>query len=181
MTPESSRPFTDREEQAWAGFLAVHSLVIRELDALLGAEHGMPLVEYEVLLKLAIGGGRMRMSELADVAFLSRSGLTRIVDELESLGQVTRERDELDGRAFVATLTPLGRRRFASARRSHRAHVRELFLGHLADDQHGALAASWRQILDGIDARTTRRPRRRLSGRPGVSATEPGRSPAARD
>ncbi|MEO8967908.1 MAG: MarR family winged helix-turn-helix transcriptional regulator [Solirubrobacteraceae bacterium] len=165
MTPSGSRPFTDEEENAWAGFLAVHSLVIRELDALLGAEHGMPLVEYEVLLKLAIGGSQMRMSELADVAFLSRSGLTRIVDELESLGHVRRERDEQDGRALVATLTPLGRRRLASARRSHRAHVRELFLGHLTDDQRGALAASWRQILDGIDANTGRRPRRRLVGR----------------
>ncbi len=170
MTPSDSRPFTADEENAWAGFLAVHSLVIRELDALLGAEHGMPLVEYEVLLKLAIGGGQMRMSELADVAFLSRSGLTRIVDELESLGHVTRERDEQDGRALVATLTPLGRRRLGSARRSHRAHVRELFLGHLDEAQRHALGASWQQILDGIESDIGRRPRRRLAGRPDASS-----------
>jgi DNA-binding MarR family transcriptional regulator len=87
----SGQSFSSVEEGAWAGLLAVHSRITRELDALLGAEHGMPLVEYEVLLKLAIGGGRMRMSELAEVAFLSRSGLTRIVDELEALGHLRRE------------------------------------------------------------------------------------------
>lgn len=171
MAASSSRQFTDEEETAWTGFLAVHSVVTRELDALLGAEHGMPLVEYEVLLKLAIGGGSMRMSELAGVAFLSRSGLTRIVDELESLGHVSRERDKLDGRALMATLTPLGRRRLTSARRSHRAHVRQLFLGRLSDDQRGALATSWRKILDGIDAGTARRPQRRLSARSPVPLT----------
>jgi len=56
-----------------------------ELDDLLVTAHGMPLVEYEVLLKLSIAGGRMRMFELANAALLSRSGLTRIVEELEAL------------------------------------------------------------------------------------------------
>ncbi len=160
---------SDEEERAWAGFLAVHARVTRELDALLGAEHGMPLVEYEVLLKLATNGGRMRMSQLADVAFLSRSGLTRIVDELEALGHVRREPDEHDGRSFLATLTPLGRRRFAAARRSHRAHIRQLFLDHLTDAQRSVFAESWEQILDAVDSDTGRRPRRRLAGRGGPS------------
>jgi DNA-binding MarR family transcriptional regulator len=164
MVEIGSGPFTEAEERAWAGFLAVHAMVTRELDARLGTEHAMPLVEYEVLLKLALGGGRMRMSELADVAFLSRSGLTRIVDELESLGHVIREPDEHDGRALLATLTPLGRRRLASARRSHRKHVRRLFLGRLTDAQRNTLAASWKQIVTGMEAATGRRPRRRLSG-----------------
>ncbi len=67
-----------------------YARVTRELDSLLVAAHGMPLVECEVLLKLSIAGGRMRMSELADAALLSRSGLTRIVDELQSLGLCLR-------------------------------------------------------------------------------------------
>ena len=165
MANSGARPLTDEEERAWAGFLAVHARVTRELDALLGAEHGMPLVEYEVLLKLANGGGRMRMSQLADVAFLSRSGLTRIVDELEAVGHVRREPDEQDGRSLLATLTPLGRRRFAAARRSHRAHIRQLFLDQLTDEQRAALAASWTQILDVADSDTGRRPRRRAAKR----------------
>ena len=165
MADASTGRLTDEEQRAWAGFLAVHARVTRELDALLGAEHGMPLVEYEVLLKLTLGGGRMRMSQLAEVAFLSRSGLTRIVDELEALGHVRREPDEHDGRSLLATLTPLGRRRFASARRSHRAHIRQLFLDHVTDEQRAVLAASWDQILDVVDSDTGRRSRRRVAPR----------------
>ena len=86
----------------------------------------MPLVEFEVLLKLWLAGGRLRMSELADVALLSRSGLTRIVDELEGLELVTREPDEQDGRVLLATITPLGRRRLRAARKPPRQRSRAL-------------------------------------------------------
>lgn len=171
MAAEDTSAFSAEEQGAWAGFLAVHSLVTRELDAMLGAEHGMPLVEYEVLLKLAHGGGRMRMSELADVAFLSRSGLTRIVDELEGMGDVRREPDDSDGRALVATLTPEGRRKLEAARRSHRAHVRELFLAHLPVDQQAAMAEAWVRVLARADSDGARRPRRRIAGRRGPASS----------
>jgi DNA-binding MarR family transcriptional regulator len=174
MAPAAARRFTDAERDAWSGFLAVHARVTRELDALLGAEHGMPLVEFEVLLKLSIAGGRMRMSELAEVAFLSRSGLTRIVDELEALGLVSREPDERDGRVLVATLTPLGRRRFAAARRTHLANVRELFFRYLTAEQQSVLAVCWEQILDGPEGDLRAKPRRRRrSG--GASSARPAR------
>jgi DNA-binding MarR family transcriptional regulator len=144
--------FSDQERAAWFGFLTVHSLVTRELDAFLGAAHGMPLVEFEVLLKLWLGGGRLRMSELADVALLSRSGLTRIVDELEGLGLVTREPDEHDGRVLLATITPLGRRRLRAARKTHLGNVHSLFLDRLTAAQQRCLADSWQAILSGLES-----------------------------
>jgi MarR family len=79
---------------------------------------------------------------------LSRSGLTRIVDELEALELVRREPDENDGRVLVATLTPLGRRQFAAARRTHLANVRKLFLGPLTAEQRRGLGASWQAMLE---------------------------------
>jgi DNA-binding MarR family transcriptional regulator len=157
---DQAKTFTDEERDAWFGFLTVHSLIARELDARLGAGHGMPLVEYEVLLKLSLAGGRLRMSELADAALLSRSGLTRIVDELEALELVRREPDENDGRVLVATLTPLGRRQFAAARRTHLANVRKLFLGPLTAEQRRGLGASWQAILEGLGPDAGRRSRR---------------------
>lgn len=173
MPGAPAHAFADQEPDAWFGFLTVHSLITRELDALLVASHEMPLVEYEVLLKLSLAGGRLRMSELADVALLSRSGLTRIVDELEALELVRREPDESDGRVLVATLTGLGRRRFAAARRSHVANVRRLFLGPLTAEQRRVLGASWQAIVEGLgpDAgRRSGRARRRAAGRPRVAA-----------
>ena len=179
MVPRAQSGFTDVETAAWSGLLAVHSVVTRELDALMGAEHGLALVEYEVLLKLAVNGGGMRMSDLADVAFLSRSGLTRVVDELESLELVRREPDEGDGRVLVATLTPIGRRRFAAARRSHRANVRQLFFRYLTDEQQSVLADGWERILTGLEQDLTpARPSRRMGPARGRSArqTRPIRS-----
>lgn len=173
MPPRAQNGFTDVETAAWSGFLAVHSVVTRELDALMGAEHGLALVEYEVLLKLAVNGGGMRMSDLADVAFLSRSGLTRIVDELESLELVRREPDEEDGRVLVARLTPLGRRRFAAARRTHRANVRQLFFRYLTEEQQGVFADGWERILSGLEQDLTpARPRRRVGPVRGRSARQ---------
>lgn len=165
--PPASDSFTDEQRLAWFGFLTAHSVLTRELDALLGAAHGMPLVEFEVLLKLWLAGGRLRMSELADAALLSRSGLTRIVDELEALGLVSREPDEHDGRVLLATITPLGRRRLRTARKSHLAHVHRLFLDRLTLAQQRALAESWEAILGAIDPEA---PRRRRAGS-GVGAT----------
>jgi DNA-binding MarR family transcriptional regulator len=167
MMAATSDSFTDEQRAAWFGFLTAHSVLTRELDALLGAAHGMALVEFEVLLKLWLAGGRLRMSELADAALVSRSGLTRIVDELERLGLVSREPDEHDGRVLLATITPLGRRRLRTARKSHLAHVHRLFLDRLTATQQHALAESWEAILGGLDADV---PRRRRAGR-GAAAT----------
>lgn len=159
----ASDTFSDEQRGAWFGFLTAHSVLTRELDALLGAAHGMPLVEFEVLLKLWLAGGRLRMSELAEVALLSRSGLTRIVDELEGLGLVSREPDEHDGRVLLATITPLGRRRLRAARKTHLANVHRFFLDPLTAGQQRALAESWEAILGPLAANESGRVRIRRS------------------
>ncbi len=165
MAARSATGFSDDETAAWFGFLSVHSLITRELDARLISAHGIALVEYEVLLKLSIAHGRLRMSELADVALLSRSGLTRVVDELESLGLVRRERDEHDGRVLLATITAEGRRRFAAARRTHRTNVRALFLDRLGRDGVRAMGDGWQSVLAGLGDGPPRRQRRSALGR----------------
>jgi DNA-binding MarR family transcriptional regulator len=159
---------------AWVGMLRVHSMVVRRLDAKLAGSHGMTLNEFEVLLKLHLAGGSLRMSRLAEAALLSRSGLTRIVDELEAQGLVRRETDEDDGRVWLATLTRRGATRFAAARDAHIANVHELFLDPLTAAQRKALAQSWETIEAAMPAdpeqlpparanRSRRRPARRVS------------------
>jgi len=138
----------------WGGFLEIHTRLMRVLDADLVATHGMALVEYEVLFKLSRAGGALRMSDLARVAMLSRSGLTRIVGVLEAQRLVRRVAEPSDGRVLIATLTPAGRARLAAARQTHSANVRRLFLAPLDDDQKAAIATGWQRIgaaLDGED------------------------------
>lgn len=139
---------------AWRGFVTTHTRLIRRLDAELTAAHGMALVEYEVLFTLFLGGGRLRMAQLAERASLSRSGLSRVVDVLEHQRLIRRKPDADDGRAVVATLTTLGTQRLQVARRTHSGNVRRLVLDPLSSEQKAALAAVWASIDHELDGST---------------------------
>ena len=127
--------------------LRAHAELVRELDAELARAHDMPLSSYEVLLFLNDSDqGRMRMSELAESALLSRSGLTRLVDRLERQGLLRRERCESDARGWFAEITPAGRRAFAAARKTHLAGVRRLFLERFSRDELRTLGGLWTKL-----------------------------------
>jgi DNA-binding MarR family transcriptional regulator len=127
--------------------LRAHAALVRELDAELAREHDMPLSSYEVLLFLNDSDdGRMRMSELADSALLSRSGLTRLVDRLERQGLLKRERCESDARGWFAEITPEGRRAFGEARKTHLDGVRRVFLDHFSRDELRTLGGLWQKL-----------------------------------
>jgi len=138
----------DEEElAAWRGMLRAHAELVRELDAELAREHDMPLSSYEVLLFLNDSeDGRMRMSELADSALLSRSGLTRLVDRLERQGLLKRERCESDARGWFAEITPEGRRVFGAARKTHLDGVRRAFLSHFSRDELRTFGGLWQKL-----------------------------------
>lgn len=145
--PVSTEPLTDLELDAWRGMLAVHSATLASLDAELEREHGLPLTSYEVLLHLADAeGGSLRMGELAERLFLSRSGLTRLIDRLVKAGLVERAVCESDRRGFYATLTPEGKRVFAEAQPTHLRGIREHFLSKLGNTEQRALAAAWVEL-----------------------------------
>jgi DNA-binding MarR family transcriptional regulator len=71
-------------------------------------ESSVPEAWFEVLLRLARSGGRLRMAELAAQVRLSTSGLTRLVDRVEAAGLVAREACPTDRRGANAVLTPAG-------------------------------------------------------------------------
>jgi len=122
---------------------------MRRLDAELVAEHGLPLVHYDVLVQLAEAGGARRMSDLANAVLLSRSGLTRLVDQLERQGLVSRRRSAADARGIEAVLTGAGRDRLRAAAPTHLRGVRRLFLDPLGPEGQASLAGAW----GAIDAR----------------------------
>lgn len=127
--------------------LRVHSALTRALDAQLLAEHELTLSAYEVLLHLADApGGRLRMSELAESALLSRSGLTRLVDRLAKHGLLRRQPCGDDGRGWFALITVSGRELFQAARRTHLEGVRRDFLDHFSRAELRALGGMWGRL-----------------------------------
>lgn len=138
---------TDGEQLVWGGFLRTHAHLIRELDDELRAGHDLPLSSYDVLTQLGSGPDEgMRMSELADAVLLSRSGLTRLVDRLARDGLIERRECPSDARGLLAVLTPKGRETLETARVTHHAGIRRLFLDRLDDDDRAALAAAWERL-----------------------------------
>jgi len=147
MSTKPKRTFSPRELNAWRGLLATQSALIAQLDEELEREHGLPLTSYEVLLHLTEEPGHsLRMGELAERLFLSRSGLTRLIDRLTKAGLVEREVCESDRRGYYATLTAEGERRFTEARPTHLRGVREHFLSKLDDEDLDALGRAWERV-----------------------------------
>jgi len=140
---------SELELGAWRGMLRVHATLVRELDAELERTHRLSLSAYEVLLLLhEAPKRRLRMSELAESALLSLSGMTRLVDRLVRAGLVERERCADDGRVTYATPTREGSRVFRAARVTHLSGVRTRFLSRYSTLEVEALGTAWRR-LDG--------------------------------
>src|SRR4051794_39799539 len=105
---------------AWVGFLRAHHTLVAELDDELRREHGLPLTSFDVLAQLDNAPEhQLRMSELADAVLLSRSGLTRLVERLESKGLIERRECTEDARGAFAVLTAEGEAGLGNARTTH--------------------------------------------------------------
>lgn len=90
----------------------------------------------------------MRMSELAGSVLLSRSGVTRLVDNLVAEGLIERQRFEGDARGSEAVLTEKGRQRLEDISRVHFEGVKDFFTGRLNDAELDALADVLGQLVD---------------------------------
>lgn len=147
------KPLSRLELTAWRGFLQAHAGLVRELDAELEREHGLPLTSYDVLVVLeGAPGHRLRMSDLAASVLLSLSGVTRLVDRLERQGLVRRERCEDDRRGFWCELTAQGVERLQTARPTHHAGVRARFLEGFTEAELHTLAGLWKRVAPGARA-----------------------------
>lgn len=132
---------------AWRGLLHAHATLVRELDAELESANGLSLRAYEVLLLLhGADHGRLRMSELAESALLSLSGMTRLVDRLVRAGLVERERCTEDKRVTYARPTKAGSALFGAARTTHLRGIRRRYLSHFDEDDLRRLDAYWRRL-----------------------------------
>jgi DNA-binding MarR family transcriptional regulator len=155
-----NRSFTAAEQHAWQNFLLANRRVLARLDADLVQESGMTLAEYEVLAHLADADDhRLRMNELAELARLSPSGLTRRFDALVRRGWVARERCDDDRRGVLARLTDQGLAELESARPVHDRGERQYFFDLLEPDHVASLGEMMRRLavpdVDGSAARAT--------------------------
>lgn len=133
--------------EAWGAVLRAHAVLVPQLDRHLQAEAGLPLRWYDVLLELsAARDTRLTMGELADRVVLSRTRVSRVVDELEGAGLVRRDANDADRRSAYAVLTPAGRTAFDAAAPVYRKAIARWFAAPLDD----AELATVRDALDRV-------------------------------
>ena len=120
---------------AWIRLLRGHAAATRALNAQLLREHGLTINDYEALLVLAkTEGSSVRRTDLARDLELTASGVTRLLDGLESAGLVAKRACEADARVSYAVLTDAGRARLAQASCSQVAAIDELFEGYTEEE-----------------------------------------------
>ena len=132
--------------QAWDALLRAHATLLRELETDLVSKTGLALADFDVLAQLAIAGGSLRMTELADRALISRSGMTRRVTRLVHEGLVRRAHADADGRGVVVQLTKSGLSRLTVAAPVHMRGVSDLFLTKLDDQELAVLESALAKV-----------------------------------
>jgi DNA-binding MarR family transcriptional regulator len=132
----------------WGALLKVHAVLVPRLDRELQDTHGLPLTWYDVLLELnAAPERRLTMGDLGSVAAVSRTRVSRVVDDLEKAGLVTREPNPDDGRSAFAALTPAGRAALRKAAPTYISAVQREFADHLTAHEAEVLAGALSKVI----------------------------------
>src|SRR5882757_3743244 len=147
MTAED--PLLAQEERFWRALMRVIVALPRSLDDDLLRSTGLTLTEYVVLMSLSEAENQeLRMADLASATALSASRITRVVDALQSRGQVVKRRYEGDARGNVATLTPEGMKRLQAAYPIHLASARKRVMDLLDGRSLPAMARQFEAVAD---------------------------------
>jgi DNA-binding MarR family transcriptional regulator len=132
--------------EAWQALLKAHATLMRQLGTDLENETGQSLGDFDVLAQLAHAGGELRMTELADRAFISRSAMTRRVARLVHRGLVLRTDADTDARGVVVALTEAGVTWLTETVPVHLRGVSKLFVAQLDDEEVALLEKALNKV-----------------------------------
>ncbi len=140
------------EMKAWRRYIVSSRRLLEALDLDLSS-HELSMADYEILAQLSDAPDRrMRMSELADVAMLSRSRLSHRMKVMEREGWVKREACSDDKRGSFAVMTPKGWKAIVAAAPDHVESVRTRFLDHLSKGDQAVLAEIFERVGSSLRA-----------------------------
>ena len=120
---------------------------MRQLETDLEKQTGLALADFDVLAQLAEAHGELRMTELADRALISRSGMSRRVARLADQGLVRRDKAGTDGRGVVVALTEAGMARLAETAPVHVRGISKLFVAQLDDQELALLERALNKVI----------------------------------
>ena len=142
------RWLSPQQRDAWIALMATTVWLPATLDEQLRRDADLTLVEYQVLAWLSMAPDRSaRLSDIAPLANMHLSHLSRVVTRLEDRDWVQREPAPDDGRATLAVLTDAGWDKVEATAPGHVNEVLRLVFDHLDAEQTATLRDVGRQIL----------------------------------
>ena len=140
-------PLSPTEDALWRAVMRIVKVIPRHLDNDLIRGAGLTASEYTTIMHLSEGLNReRRMADLANATNLSASRMTRLVDDLQSRGLVTKTASSSDARGNVAKLTPRGMSKLKSAWPVHVASVRRCFFDSIDAEAIGEVAKALAEV-----------------------------------
>ena len=150
MAKNEPKWLNPREMKAWRSYIIASRRLLEALDLDLDG-HDLSMADYEVLAQLSEAPGRrIRMSELAEIAMLSKSRLSHRITVMEKAGWVKRQACTEDKRGSWAVMTDKGYRAIVKAAPDHVRSVRARFLDRLSVKDQESLAEIFEPIGSGL-------------------------------
>jgi DNA-binding MarR family transcriptional regulator len=152
MRAKTMEPLKAKEEKVWRDVARFLSVAPRLLDEDLQRDAHISLSEYAVLLHLSEAEtGQLRVRELADLADVSGSHTTRIIENLARDGLVVKNRNPEDGRGIDVQITEAGLNRLRHAYPIHLASVRTRIMNHVEPKALSCLGGVMAVIVRGLE------------------------------
>ncbi|GAA0471857.1 MarR family transcriptional regulator [Streptomyces sp. NPDC046215] len=146
-----TRWLSEEEQNTWRAYLHARTLLEDHLDRQLQRDAGMPHVYYGLLVTLSEAPRRrLRMTELAQDAKITRSRLSHAVARLEKYGWVRREECPSDKRGQLAILTDDGFDTLRKSAPGHVSAVRGAIFDRLTPEQVTQFGEICRTIANGL-------------------------------
>lgn len=138
----------------WRSLMRIVLTLQRHLHSDMVRATGLTASEYKVLMSLSEAPNRqLRMADLAAATGVSASRTTRVVDDLQALGLVTKRVSAADGRSNLAELTSDGLAKLRSSWPAHLASVRSRVFDHIDPETLPSAAKALEAVAKQLDDR----------------------------
>lgn len=151
--------------QAWVSLIHASTYLRRGLETALQEGVGLSLSEQDLVKQLHVNGGALGLTELSKRIYLSKAGVTRMLDRLEDAGLVERRAIPGDRRSLQAVLTSAGTAAFKKSKKILRAYVDHALGVGMSKREVNALKNALQSLLQGHGVWDGQQ--RHLQGKPG--------------
>lgn len=138
--------------EAWRALLLAHNAAVRAIESDVQRNGRIPLTWYDVLLELRGAGEQgLRMQEVAERVVLSRTRVSRLVDEMARSGLVRKQPDPADKRVTWAVINDEGRAALRETAPVYMRGIQEHFARYLTDEETAVITAALLRVAQAGD------------------------------